>query len=87
MVYRRARGGVPSKTTFLPINNKVAKKVPGETFFTMFFPSYTPAERIHLSRFKRQLLKERAERIFGIKPTATEMERRRMFALNMPVIW
>ena len=51
MVYRRARGGVPSKTTFLPINNKVVKKVPVETFFTMFFPSYMPAERIHLSHY------------------------------------
>ena len=51
MVYSGARGGVPSKTTFLPINNKVVKKVPVETFFTMFFPSYTPAERIHLRHF------------------------------------
>ena len=51
MVYRRARGGVPSKTTFLPIDNKVAKKVPVETFFDTIFPSYTPAERIHLSHY------------------------------------
>ena len=68
MVYRRARGGVPSKTTFLPINNKVAKKVPVETFFDTIFPSYTPAERIHLSQRCWQLLKEQAERTFGLKP-------------------